>query len=68
MEIMRAILPWFRVGLTSFPPRYRVKDPSQHEWLLEKKTSFQLSFHKVSVLILDVSDKKDGRKMGRGKI
>lgn len=59
MEIMRAILPSFCVCLSSFPPGYRVKDPSEHKWLLEeKKISFQLSFQKVSFLIVDVSERK----------
>lgn len=57
----RATVPSFYKGLTSFPPRYQAKDQGQYEWSLEKKIRFQLTFHIVSLLILGVSDEKDGK-------
>lgn len=68
METIRAIVPSFCAGLTSFPPRHQVKDPHRHERLLEKKTGFQLSFHIVSVLKLGICNKKDRKRVGRGKV
>lgn len=61
MEMIKATVPTFCPGLTSFPPRYQVKEQSQRERSWRKTTGFQFTFHIVSVLILDVSDEKDGK-------
>lgn len=59
--MMKATVPTFCPGLTSFLPRYQVKEQGQRERSWRKTTGFQFTFHIVSVLILDVSDEKDGK-------